>query len=179
MSRGPSFHETYVREQFQELIKDENGNDRVVIQVTGDRDWNELQFQFIYDVLAQYDELLDHKPVFINGAAPGVDLLAGDAGLSLDWRVLWAPAEWDKFGRAAGPRRNAFMLSFAPAILLVFHNALHRSKGTLNCVQQAFKLPFPPKVYLFSDLRPRKTYVLTPEALDVLRTKGAAFYDEG
>ncbi|UYM64329.1 DUF2493 domain-containing protein [Pseudomonas aeruginosa] len=57
--------------------------------------------------------------VLVHGAAPGADTLsarwARDCGLA----ALAVPAEWMTFGRSAGPRRNAEMLEWVPAKLLV------------------------------------------------------------
>jgi hypothetical protein len=46
-----------------------------------------------------------------HGAAKGADLLASTIGVSLGWNVVPYPANWDKHGDGAGPRRNREMFA--------------------------------------------------------------------
>lgn len=54
-------------------------------------------------------------------------------------RVVVFPAEWEKFGKAAGPIRNIEMLNENPDLVLAFHNDLSKSKGTAHTVKTAQK----------------------------------------
>jgi hypothetical protein len=48
------------------------------------------------------------------------------------------PAEWKKYGNAAGPIRNARMLNEGvPDVVIAFHENIHKSKGTKNMMDQA------------------------------------------
>src|SRR5271167_3043200 len=54
------------------------------------------------------------------------------------------PANWTKFGRAAGPIRNTQMRMEGKADgVVAFHNDLQHSKGTKNMVEQALKAGLP------------------------------------
>ena len=50
--------------------------------------------------------------------------------------VLSYPAEWNKFGRAAGPMRNKRMLiDGKPDMVFAFHDDIENSKGTANMIK--------------------------------------------
>jgi hypothetical protein len=58
--------------------------------------------------------------------------------------------EWAKKGKAAGPQRNKQMLvEGKPDLVLAFHEAIEKSKGTKNMINQALKAGLP--VRLFDD----------------------------
>lgn len=107
------------------------------ILVCGSRDYD--NYPKIYNTLKSYMTLssLDsmYKVVVIEGECKGADLLAKKAALKLGYDVLAYPAEWDKYGKAAGPIRNAQMLTEGkPDLVLVFHPNISKSKGTLNMI---------------------------------------------
>jgi len=54
-------------------------------------------------------------------------------------------AEWEKFGRAAGPKRNQMMINANPDIklCLVVHDDIDRSKGTADCLRRVRKAGIP------------------------------------
>jgi len=61
--------------------------------------------------VAEYVMWLPRDTVVISGAAPGVDswaLHVADA-IGLKWEAY--PANWEAFGRSAGPIRNAVMVA--------------------------------------------------------------------
>jgi hypothetical protein len=61
------------------------------------------------------------------------------------------PADWDKYGKAAGPIRNQQMLDEGhPDMVIAFHDDLTNSKGTKDMVKRAKKAGVP--VYLVSRL---------------------------
>ena len=99
--------------------------------VCGDRNWTEVQI--IHDWLSAFnksDEWLEIT--LVHGAAKGADSIAGEIAKSFAWNVKPYPAEWDKYGKAAGPIRNRQMLKENPDIDIVlgFHTNLKESKGT-------------------------------------------------
>lgn len=77
----------------------------------GSRDWEDAHP--IYLTLAGLKamcEAIGEELVLVHGAARGADSIAGDIGTSLGIRVIPVPAEWDKYGKKAGPIRNQKML---------------------------------------------------------------------
>lgn len=85
------------------------------ILVCGSRD--SLDFQFVYNYL---DTLADVSTV-ITGGAPGVDSFAQKWAETEDGiESIVVPANWDKYGLAAGPIRNSEMLKLNPDVVIAF-----------------------------------------------------------
>ncbi len=64
------------------------------------------------------------------GGAKGADTLASEVGRELGFQVRVVPADWARFGRSAGPRRNQAMLCLRPACCLAFPGG----RGTADMV---------------------------------------------
>lgn len=108
------------------------------ILVCGDRRWK--NFDVIFRWLKKQKELATargEKLEVINGAAPGADELSTRVCRHLDIPVDEVPAEWDKYGKAAGPIRNTTMLHKKPDRVFAFHDDIRGSKGTKNMAKQA------------------------------------------
>ena len=83
-------------------------------------------------------ELRKMKPdIVVEGGAKGADSLAKKVANKLGIEVREYPAEWDKYGRAAGPIRNQEMLGEKPDLVLAFHSNIEKSKGTKNMITLA------------------------------------------
>lgn len=78
--------------------------------------------------------------VVIHGGANGADSLAGIAAKELGIMVEVYYAEWDLYGRSAGPIRNIKMLKEGkPDLVLAFHEDIKKSKGTAHMIAIAKK----------------------------------------
>ena len=66
------------------------------------------------------------------GMCRGVDMLGRAWAKSKGIPVKEFPADWDQFGRAAGPIRNGQMASYADALIAVM---IPESRGTLNMIK--------------------------------------------
>ena len=107
------------------------------VLICGDRNWT--------DEGAIFKRLhrLPFDTVIIVGGARGADILAERAARTMnrtgqkqfDIRVF--PAQWETYGRAAGPIRNSQMLDEKPHLVIAFHSNVEVSKGTKNCVLEA------------------------------------------
>jgi hypothetical protein len=63
-------------------------------------------------------------------------------------KVLAFPAQWDTYGRAAGPIRNRQMLNEGrPDEVIAFHEHIDESKGTANMVKIAKAAGIPTTIY--------------------------------
>lgn len=115
----------------------------LVVLITGARDWTDENF--IYNKLSILSE---RKVTIIHGCCQGVDMVSDSVARKLGFNIIAKPAEWKKYGRAAGPIRNKEMINEAlifknkgiETIVYAFHDNLEKSKGTKNCVNQALKL---------------------------------------
>ncbi len=79
--------------------------------VCGGRDFGNVlgDLELLYDFLDQFTR--EHEvEVIIHGAAPGADYLAGKYAELCCIPVAVYPADWDRYGKAAGMIRNRRML---------------------------------------------------------------------
>jgi len=78
--------------------------------------------------------------VLIEGEAPGADSMAKWWARNRRIEVLSFPADWAKYGKAAGAIRNQQMIDEGePTLVIAFHDDLHNSKGTKDMVKRAQK----------------------------------------
>jgi hypothetical protein len=75
------------------------------------------------------------KPIthIIHGNAPGADTLAGQWARETGVQEVSCPANWEVYGRGAGPRRNKAMLALGPDVVLAFPGGV----GTASMVKLA------------------------------------------
>lgn len=108
-----------------------------VLFVTGARDWNDPR-----PIQREFDAV--QPDLVIEGAARGADALAGREARLRDMEPEEYPAEWDRYGRAAGPIRNGWMLARLEelraegheVVCRAFHEDLSASKGTADMVEK-------------------------------------------
>src|SRR3990172_671084 len=111
--------------------------------VTGDRNWSDSDLMF--NAMATLD--LTFTTV-IDGEAKGADTLAHWNAERLGMATQRFPAQWEKYGRAAGPIRNQQMLDEGkPTLVWAFHDDLDNSKGTGDMVRRAKKVGLPVVVF--------------------------------
>ena len=103
------------------------------IIVAGGRDFGN------YQLLCTKLDFLFSKitPVVICGEARGADLLGKKYAQEHNIQVLSFPANWDKYGKSAGFRRNEEMAKEADALVAFWDG---KSKGTGHMIQTMLKL---------------------------------------
>src|SRR6266478_6988357 len=86
--------------------------------------------------IPKFIETLDKYPItaIIAGEAKGFDQMAKSYALSKEIRYEGYSADWDKYGKAAGPIRNKQMLDEGKPDLVI---AFPGGKGTANMKEQA------------------------------------------
>jgi len=105
----------------------------MIVLVCGGRDYED--WAAVEAVLRIFDP---RKTSLIHGGCPtGADHIANDIANDQGWRSIYIfSADWDKYGRAAGPKRNKQMLVEGnPDIVVAFPGGA----GTNNMVVQALK----------------------------------------
>lgn len=108
------------------------------VVVTGDRYWPKEGWYTIKGRLELLKQETDLPILVITGGAQGADTMADLAAHLLGYKTKIIEAEWNKYGKRAGPVRNIRMLEeFRPHIVLAFHNDLESSKGTRHCMKAA------------------------------------------
>jgi len=86
----------------------------------------------------------------VSGGARGADALAERYAAERGILIRVFPAEWQRYGKAAGPIRNRAMLAYArkeQPLVAAFWNG--KSRGTANMLRQARSKGVPCRVFLF------------------------------
>ena len=73
----------------------------------------------------------------LSGHCAGVDAMAEEYAAERGFDVKLYPAEWARYGKAAGPKRNLQMARDANTVIAFWDG---RSKGTKNMIDTATKL---------------------------------------
>ena len=76
----------------------------------------------------------------ISGGASGIDATAEQWGKRNDTAVLRYAADWNRHGRAAGPKRNEAMAESADALILIWDG---ESKGSADMRRRAINHGLP------------------------------------
>lgn len=100
--------------------------------MTGSRTWTDIDA--IRAALLSHSGGLQGKgaATLIHGACPdGADPMAQQIADEWDWTVERYPADWKRYGRAAGPIRNLQMVMTDPDICLAF--IVDGSRGASGC----------------------------------------------
>lgn len=105
----------------------------IIVLVCGDRNWTNREA--IFRVLS----LLPPDTTILHGGCRGADNMAGEIAIELGMKVEIFPADWDRYGPAAGPIRNIQMLDKNPKLVIALHENLAKSKGTAHTVREARK----------------------------------------
>ena len=112
------------------------------VLVTGSRDWTDSET--IYRALAEHTAF--DEVTLLSGACPtGADAFAERYAKLKGWKVELHPADWDKYGKRAGPLRNQAMVDRKPDLVLAF--ILNGSRGASGTVAMARKAGLRVKVY--------------------------------
>lgn len=97
----------------------------------GDRNWTDK------GLIKSTLESIPDLELVIEGGARGADTLAREAAVELGIEVREYGADWERFGRAAGPIRNRRMLDEKPDLVIAFHDNISKSKGTADTLREA------------------------------------------
>lgn len=113
--------------------------------VTGSRDWtDEATIRKAFKPIRQ-----KHHPddvVLVSGACPtGADRICELIAHDNLWRVERHPADWERYGTAAGPIRNEEMVRAGADQVLAFRRA--KSRGTGHTIELAQTAGLPVTVY--------------------------------
>jgi len=102
----------------------------MVIAVVGSRSFNNRELAF--RTLDKYIGNRGHS--IITGGAHGADAIAEEWAKSRGVQVQVLPAEWEKYGRSAGPRRNTEIVKRCQAVIAFWDG---KSPGTRDSIRKA------------------------------------------
>ncbi len=100
------------------------------ILITGSRNWSDME--------AIEAAMFKFKPdTIIEGGANGADKMAKEYAIANNIAVIEVNAEWAKYGKYAGPIRNAKMISMNPDLVVAFSKDLLEDGGTFDTINKA------------------------------------------
>lgn len=125
------------------------------IVICGDRHWSDWEaIRHVLDKMkapARMAGMPIHvdpmDTTIITGGATGADNLTNRLADIMGFQTHIENAEWSKYGNRAGPIRNRKMLDMKPDFVIAFHDNIGDSKGTKDCVKEAFKRGIPVYIY--------------------------------
>ena len=136
------------------------------IQVTGSRNWGHVltekpskykdnnyldyaAWERVAILLLRAQEKYGDELKVCEGHAEGLDIMVYALCLQMGIEVKPMPADWENFGRSAGPIRNQQMIDeFDPELGLAFSNDIKNSRGTKDMCRRLIKADIP--TFLFS-----------------------------
>lgn len=99
------------------------------IIICGDRHWDHEY------PIEEFIRTLNRSVVIVHGNANGADKMAGRIAKKYGHEVIAVPAEWDRYGRGAGPVRNRKMADeHEPELVVGYHDNISESKGTRDMI---------------------------------------------
>ena len=97
------------------------------IVVAGCRDYDNYEEAKEYIDKCVCELKNEYELIFVSGGCRGADKLGERYAHELGYKVEYYPAEWDKYGKSAGPKRNEKMAEVSDYIICFWDG---KSKGT-------------------------------------------------
>lgn len=108
--------------------------------IAGSRDFDD--YELIKETLLKYNDITE----IVSGCARGADLLGEKFALEYNIPIKKFPAEWDKYGKSAGYRRNEQMAMYADALVAFWDG---KSRGTKHMIDFAKQLGLKVSVIIY------------------------------
>ena len=105
--------------------------------ICGDRNWDSLSviYTAVCNILSIQWATGSEITWIIEGEAKGADLMGRQVAANLGIPIKSYPANWNNWGKSAGPIRNRVMLKEGnPDLILAFHDNISSSKGTKDMI---------------------------------------------
>jgi hypothetical protein len=112
--------------------------------IAGGRTFND------YDLLCQNCDKtlsLQNEIEIVSGTANGADKLGEKYANEKGYPIKQFPADWDKYGKSAGYKRNEEMAKYADALIAFWDG---KSKGTKHMIDLAKRYELKVKVVIFN-----------------------------
>lgn len=103
--------------------------------ICGDRNWTDYEAvkSAVGAMVAKYGKDI----IVVEGEARGADTLGRKAAEHFGLVVEKYPADWERYGKGAGPIRNRQMLDTGIDWVMGFHKNIFASKGTRHMLRLA------------------------------------------
>ena len=104
---------------------------------------------FNYDEAKEYIDFCiseirkENTLIFVSGCCSGADMLGERYAKENGYEIEYYPAEWNEYGRAAGPKRDLTMAKIADYVICFWD---FKSRGTKSTIKYATELNKPIKI---------------------------------
>ena len=112
----------------------------VRIVIAGSRDYNNYPEakQFINAVIQKLNK--GTKIIFLSGGCRGADMLGEQYAVECGYPIERYPAQWDKYGKAAGVIRNQAMAELCDYVICFWDGKSRGTKAMIESAQKAGKI---------------------------------------
>lgn len=94
-------------------------------------------YSLLDKLIKELEETMELKVTeIIEGGASGVDIRAGEYARLRGYKLTEMKADWNKYGRAAGPIRNSEMVKLCDSAIAIWDG---ESRGTLDSITKLEK----------------------------------------
>lgn len=109
------------------------------VVVAGCRDYNNYNEakEFIDSCIAPIKE--EHTIIFVSGACRGADMLGERYASENNYQIERYPAQWAKYGKSAGPKRNKKMVEISDMIICFWDGESRGTKSTIEFAKSLLK----------------------------------------
>lgn len=108
--------------------------------IAGGREFND--YKLVEETLLNYNDVTE----IVSGCARGADSLGEKFAMEHAIPIKKFPADWDKYGKSAGYRRNEQMAIYAEQLIAFWDG---KSKGTKHMIDFAKKLGLKVSVIMY------------------------------
>jgi len=147
IGRGMKTNKTLTAEQLKEMLEHclRSIRPRVKVIVAGSRSFND--YTLLEKELTEFlGDMTPDEYEIVSGTARGADSLGEKFAREKGCRLTRMPADWDRYGRSAGYRRNEQMAKYADMCICFWDG---QSRGTKHMIDLAKKYGLRLKVVKF------------------------------
>ncbi len=123
------------------MFKKKLSTKRVVI--AGCRDYNNYEEAKRFIDYCISDIRKDYTVIIVSGGAQGADALGERYARENNFKIERYIAEWDKYGKSAGPKRNKKMAEISDFVICFWDE---KSRGTKSMIEYSKKCDKPIKI---------------------------------
>ena len=118
--------------------------DMFKVIIAGGRDYDDyLRLETFMDTVLGAKE---HNTIeIVSGTANGADSLGEKYAIANEFALTQFPAQWDKYGKSAGYKRNVEMVEYANALVAFWNGNTVRS-GTNHMINIALERELPTRI---------------------------------
>ena len=109
------------------------------IVVAGCRNYNNYEEAKAYIDFCISRIKTDNTLIFVSGCCEGADMLGERYALENGFKIERYPAQWLKYGKSAGPKRNKIMAEISDYVICFWDGQSHGTKSMVNIAKQLNK----------------------------------------